>query len=265
MALFDTKRHKLHLERSRKLFENHRFLYDDLAAELIDRLQDIKRNFHNILDLSTYPIPLDCLKGSIKHYSPPFAPPLTQTEENYDLIISNLALHWVEDIPSFFNDIRQSLKPDGLFLANFFGGDSLHELRTSLMEAELQLTGGASLRTAPMTRIQDAPTLLGRAGFALPVVDNERLTITYPSLKRLVEDLRGMGETLKTTEKNPFLRKLFLLAEEIYRTKFGLDDGTLPVTVDLITLTGWEPCKSQRAPLKRGSATTSLNKALGTF
>lgn len=262
MALFDPKRHKLHLERSQSLFENHRFLYDDLAAELIDRLQDIKRNFHNILDLSTYPLPLSRLKGCIKHCPPPFKVPVTQDEACYDLVISNLALHWVEDIPGLLNHIRRSLKPDGLFLANFFGGDTLHELRTSLMEAELQLTGGASLRTAPMTRIQDAPMLLGRAGFALPVVDSERLTITYPFLKRLVEDLRGMGETLKTNERNPFSRRLFQEAEEVYRRKFGREDGTLPVTVDVITLTGWSPSESQPVPLKRGSAKASLRDAL---
>lgn len=262
MALFDPKRHKLHLERSRSLFENHRFLYDDLAAELIDRLQDIKRNFHNILDLSTYPLPLGNLNSCIKHSSPPFKLPLAHDEGCYDLVISNLTLHWVEDIPGLLNHIRRSLKPDGLFLANFFGGDSLHELRTSLMEAELQLTGGASLRTAPMTRIQDAPTLLGRTGFALPVVDNERLMITYPTLKALIEDLRGMGETLKLANRTPFSRQLFKEAEAIYRRKFGHKDGTLPVTVDVITLTGWSPCKNQPVPLKRGSAKSSLKDAL---
>lgn len=244
------------------MFENHRFLYDDLAAELIDRLQDIKRNFHNILDLSTYPLPLDNLNGCIKHCSPPFKLPLAHDEPCYDLVISNLALHWVEDIPGLLNHIRQSLMPDGLFLASFFGGDSLHELRTSLMEAELQLTGGASLRTAPMTRIQDAPTLLGRTGFALPVVDSERLTITYPTVKALIQDLRGMGETLKSPNKAPFSRQLFQEAERIYRRKFGREDDTLPVTVDVITLTGWSPSENQPLPLKRGSATTSLKKAL---
>jgi NADH dehydrogenase [ubiquinone] 1 alpha subcomplex assembly factor 5 len=262
MSLFDPKRHQIHLERSSKTFEKHRFLYDDFGAELIDRLKDIKRNFQNILNLSPHPLTFPEDIGLISELKPPFLEDLKLEENHFDLIISNLAFHWVEDMVGLMVQIRKALKPDGLFLASFFGGESLHELRTSLMEAELQLTGGASLRTAPMTRIQDAPKVLGRGGFALPVVDTEQCTITYSSMSAIVEDLRGMGETLKIQENSPGSRELFKLAEEIYFKKYATEENRLPVTVDVITLTGWAPCPTQGKALERGSASYSLESAL---
>lgn len=262
MQLFNPQRHQLHLARSARVFHDHCFLYNDIAAELIDRLADIKRNFHRILNLSPHPLSFPMKDTHITEAPPPYLQDMNLPQETFGLIISNLCLHWSEDPVGQLIQIRQALKPDGLFLASFFGGESLHELRTSLMEAEMELTGGASLRTAPMMKIQDAPTVLGRGGFAMPVVDTETYTVTYPSLRQMVNELRGMGETLKTQDTSPAHPQLFQRAEHIYREKFGLPDATLPVTVDVITLAGWAPCATQAQPLAPGSASHSLEEAL---
>ena len=114
---------------------------------------------------------------------------------SFDLAVSNLSLHWVNDLPGALLQLRRALKPDGLFIGAMLGGDTLFELRRCLMEAELDLTGGVSARISPFAEVRDAGGLLQRAGFSLPVVDSDTLTVTYDSAFKLMADLRGMGET----------------------------------------------------------------------
>jgi len=119
----------------------------------------------------------------------PFAP------ESFDLIVSVLGLHWVNDLPGALIQIRHALKPDGLFLGAFLGGATLSELRTVLLEAELAEEGGASPRVAPFAELRDAGGLLQRAGFALPMADTDRIAVTYPDALALMRELRAMGES----------------------------------------------------------------------
>jgi len=227
-----------HLTRAIPNFKNHRFLFDDVALDLIDRLQDIKRKFDAALNLSPHKI--ENLEAH--HHTPPYGGPLPFADDQFDLIVSCGALHWVDNLPALLRDIQRILQPDGLFLATFYGGDTLHELRTSLLQAEIELTGGASLRTLPLVRVQDAPQLLGVASLNEPVSDFDTMTITYPDLKTLMTDLRGMGESMACVDqpKSPPPRRLFERAETIYRDLFGDDEGRLPATVQTITFTGWK-------------------------
>src|SRR5262249_21119985 len=87
----------------------------------------------------------------------------------FDPVTSNLALHWVNDLPGSLLQIRHSLRPDGLFLAALFGAGTLVELRDALAEAESEIEGGARPHVAPFPELRDAAGLLQRAGFALPV------------------------------------------------------------------------------------------------
>jgi NADH dehydrogenase [ubiquinone] 1 alpha subcomplex assembly factor 5 len=105
----------------------------------------------------------------------PFAP------RSLDLVTSVLGLQWVNDLPGTLVQIRRALKPDGLFIAALIGGDSLTELRQSLLAAEAEMTGGAHARVSPFADLRDMGALLQRSGFALPVVDVETLTVRYAS------------------------------------------------------------------------------------
>src|SRR5690606_41769352 len=69
--------------------------------------------------------------------------------------------------------LRRQLRPDGLLMAAFIGGESLTELREAFLAADLAVSGGASARVAPMAQVRDAGALLQRAGFALPVRSEE--------------------------------------------------------------------------------------------
>lgn len=177
-----------------------------------------------------------------------------------------MCLHWSDDPVGQLIQARRALRPDGLFLGVMFGGETLHELRTALAQAESDLYGGLSPRVAPMAEIRDLGALLQRAGYALPVADSVRLTASYASPLHLMQELRFMGEgnALHSRRRTPASRALFARACEIYVEAFGTDDGRVPATFELIVLTGWAPDASQPQPLRPGSASKRLADALGT-
>src|SRR6202012_1571489 len=111
------------------------------------------------------------------------------------LVISALALQFVNDLPGALVQIRRALKPDGLFLAVLLGGETLTELRQAFAAAESDIEGGVSPRVAPFADLRDLGALLQRAGFALPVTDVDRITVRYDNVFALMRDLRRMGAT----------------------------------------------------------------------
>ncbi|MBT6884509.1 MAG: methyltransferase domain-containing protein, partial [Rhodospirillaceae bacterium] len=184
----------------------------------------------------------------------------------FDAVLSNLSLHWVNDLPGALIQIRHALKPDGLFLASVFGGDTLKELRACLYDAEIAIEGGLSPRFSPLIDVRDMGNLLQRAGFALPVVDAEQITVSYDNPLKLMHDLRNMGEANANKDRRPgFSRRATLLkACELYLEKFAGPDGRIPATFDILTVTAWAPDPSQQKPMQPGSAQSSLAEALGT-
>lgn len=266
--------------RARAGFAEAAFLHARVAADLADRLEAIPRPFARALalgggglfstELQRRPelaarigelIEADLASGDVQldpeHL--PFAPGA------FDLIVSPLALHWVNDLPGALIQLRQALKPDGLLLAALFGGDTLSELRLSLIEAESELTGGAGPRVAPFADLQDIAGLLQRAGYALPAADRDVLTVRYGEPMRLLADLRAMGETAALTQRSPraLSRRILARAFDIYRQRFSDPDGRVRATFEILTATGWAPHDSQPQPLKPGSAKTRLADALG--
>ena len=187
-------------------------------------------------------------------------------DASFDLVVSNLVLHWVNDVPGALVQINRALRPDGLFLATLLGGESLWQLRQVLVEAESRVLGGASQRVSPYIQLRDAAGLLQRTGFALPVADAETVTVTYESLFRLIADLRGMGQTAahRLRDRRIPPRRFWIEAAAIYQERFGTADGRIEASFELITLTGWAPDASQPRPKRPGSATASLADALGT-
>jgi SAM-dependent methyltransferase len=186
-------------------------------------------------------------------------------EHSLDLVISLLNLHAVNDLPGTLIQIRRALKPDGMFLAVMFGGETLYELRQSLMQAELQLKNGVSPRVFPFADKPQMGALLQRAGFALPVVDSEIVTVTYKDMFGLIEDLRGMGERNiinNRSRTNPG-KKFFMDAARSYADKFSDADGRIRASFEMIFLIGWAPHESQQKPLAPGSARSRLADALG--
>lgn len=228
------------------------FLHDWAASNMQERLQDIKRTF-------SAPFSLDIHTGDLGEREI-----LPVQESVYDLITSNLYLHTLNDPLGLLIQIRRALKPDGLFIGTMLGGETLHELRQALTQAEMELRGGLSPRVAPFADKQQMGALMQRAGYALPVIDSELVTVTYTNFYKLLHDLRAMGETnmLAARPKAFTPRRLFERAAEIYKDHFSESDGTLRATFDIIFLLGWAPHDSQQKPLKPGSAQINLGDIL---
>lgn len=182
-----------------------------------------------------------------------------------DLAVSALSLQFVNDLPGTLAQIRRALRPDGMLLAAMLGGVTLTELRQSWLAAEAEVEGGASPRVAPFVDVREAGALLQRAGFALPVVDSETLTVTYASPLALMREIKAMGASnmLRARRKQPVRRETLIRAAEIYAERFGTGDGRVPATFEIVTMTAWVPHESQPKPLKPGSAQVSLARVLG--
>lgn len=183
----------------------------------------------------------------------------------YDLITSVLSLQFANDLPGVLIQLRNALKPDGLFLGAVLGGNTLFELREVLLEAESEILGGAAPRVLPFGEVRDMGALLQRAGFALPVADIDTLVVRYGNPLRLLSDLRAMGATnvLKSGSLRPLRRDVLMRAMTLYKDRFAEDDGKVPATFQIVSLSGWAPHESQQKPLKPGSAKSRLADALG--
>ncbi len=234
------------------------FLQEMAVAEAQDRLSEVNRTFTAPLVVTGFP-----------HLWPnmPTIPDdevLSAKEASHDLVIHALALHWANDPVGQLVQCRRALVPDGWFMALMFGGQTLHELRACLAQAEAEVTGGLSPRILPMAEIRDLGGLLQRAGFALPVADTFATEVRYRDIFHLMTDLRAMGEgnALAHRLRRPTRRAVFARAGELYHQTYAGPDGRIPATFEMIVLTGWAPHESQPKPLRPGSAVMPLSDAL---
>jgi NADH dehydrogenase [ubiquinone] 1 alpha subcomplex assembly factor 5 len=243
---------------------------------MTERLEDVKRQFRVVLELGAHHgalsrapagrpglervVAADPSSGFLAQLNgmrvaadPDLVP---FRDGSFDLVVSMLELHWAGDLPGALVQIRRILKPGGLFLAAMLGGSTLVELRTALIEAELIEEGGVSPRVSPSAELGDVAGLLLRTGFAMPVADAEKITVTYPDAVALMRDLRGMGETnaLTARRRTPLRRATLARAATVYAERFGLLDGRIPATFEILFLTGWAP-EALNAEYGTGGAT----------
>jgi SAM-dependent methyltransferase len=247
------------------------FLIDHVATELGERLSAVLRRFDVAADLGT---PTDAVRRALAasgkvgtivavtadEEALPFA------NDSLDLVVSALVLQFVNDLPGTLIQIRRALRPDGLLLAALIGGESLTELRAAFAAAESEIEGGISPRVAPFADVRELGALLQRAGFALPVVDSEKVLVRYDSVFGLMHDLRGMGATNVQHERRrtPLRRATLERMAAIYAERFADADHRVRATFEIVWLSGWAPHESQQKPLKPGSAGQRLADALGT-
>lgn len=280
-APFDPRRVRLHRARARARAADGDFLRQRVADDLAERLEAVNRRFERVLVIGGAAAFAEAVAArpelaarvgrvlgadwdpgpgdiALNPEHLPFA------EDSFDLVISILALHWVNDLPGALIQIRRALAPDGLFLGAMFGGGTLNELREALLVADSDTRAGAALRVAPFADAQDLGGLLQRAGLALPVADHDPLVVRYADLFGLLRDLRAMGETSALAARAPPLTRAGLVrAAEVYAARFADPDGRVRATFDIVAATGWRPHASQQQPLKPGSAGARLADALG--
>lgn len=263
------------------------YLKEEVGFRLSDRVFDVKRQFKNAVDVG-------CGRGYVsKHIladsverltlcdmSPTMLEHAQSTpgvdiikkeideelfnfaDNSLDLVISNLSLHWVNDLPGLFRSINKSLSPDGVFMASFFGGETLYELRSALQLAETERMGGLSPHISPFVQIRDVGALLNATGFTMLTIDTDEIVVGYPTMFELLWDLKGMGENNAAFNRPLHLsRDVLMAAAAIYKDMYSNEKG-VSATFQIIYLVGWKPHKSQPKPMERGSANVSL-KDLG--
>jgi len=287
MRIFNRRRHAARRKRAAAGFAEYSFLKQAAAEDISLRLSAINRRFDRVLDLGAH----DGTLGRILHSDPALAgrigdiieadispafvkrplgvvvdeEALPFADASFDLIVSALSLHWVNDLPGALIQIRRALKPDGLFIGVLLGGRTLNELRQSLLGAEEEIRGGAANRVSPFVDVIDAAGLLQRTGFAMPVADNDARTVRYGSPLKLLSDLKGMGETASFVSRDapPLTRGMLMRAIELYAQRFSDSDGKVRATFEFIAMSGWAPAPDQPKPKRPGSATMRLADALG--
>lgn len=266
--IFDRKARALRRDRAARI-PGQSFLVREAAAGVAERVGAANRRFHNALEVGSADAGFELMKPLADQWT---RAALAENEilglppQSFDLAVSVLALHAVDDLPGALIQIRRTLKPDGLFVAALFAGDTLKELRESLAAGEEEISGGASPRVAPFADVRDLGGLLQRAGFNLPVADTERTTVRYREFNTLIADLRAAGETNALVNRARISLRRDVLDASLanYKANHAEDDGRLRATFDIVYLTGWTPHESQQKPLRPGTAKTRLADALGT-
>jgi SAM-dependent methyltransferase len=277
---FDRRLRRLRRDRAARSPAGADYLHRRAADELLDRLDGIKREFREALDLGCgdgyFATELrrrglkvtaaDC--GRLFSENQPDGVACDEdrlpfADASFDLVVSVGVLDSVNDLPGALALIRRSLKPDGLFLAAFAGAGSLPRLRSAMQAADAAATGGGSPRIHPQIDIRAAGDLLTRAGFALPVADVDSLEIRFRGLGSLVADLRATGSTnlLASRSRAPLTRFALAAAAADFDAGAG-PDGRTAERFEIIHLIGWAPAPGQPWPARRGSATASLAAAL---
>jgi SAM-dependent methyltransferase len=247
------------------------FVRDLVLEDLHDRLGAHKRDFARAVligpDATSLPQTLFTANGPVEAQRvEAFAGDFPAVPEGeHDLIVSLLHLQAVDDVPGHLARLRRSLRPDGLLLVAFLGGETLTELREAFLAADLQVSGGASARVAPMAQVRDAGALLQRAGLALPVADVETHRVRYANPFRLMAELKSLGAAnpLADRPRRFATRTLLAAAAEAYAARDSDPDGRVRATLEIIWLAGWVPHESQQKPLRPGSATVSMKDLLG--
>lgn len=262
--------------RRARAYGRESFLASEVAESLAMRIGAVNRRFQRALDLASRKGAFRLLESRAENWTRtglnedcgseivvdeealPFSP------HSFDLAVSVLSLHAVNDLPGALVQIRQSLKPDGLFLAALFGGVTLCELRSAFASAESEIRGGLSPRVAPFADVRELGGLLQRAGFAMPVADSEKTVVCYRDFETLHRDLQALGETNALTGRAQALMRRDVLAAALahYRENHADQEGRFVATFEVIYLTAWSPHESQQKPLRPGTATFSLADAL---
>jgi NADH dehydrogenase [ubiquinone] 1 alpha subcomplex assembly factor 5 len=286
LLVFDRTALRRRRERAARRWADQAFLKREIAGRVVERLDDVRRTFPLALDLGCHGDEIATALGGcgpvetlmradlgLGFARTAQGPTVVADEEalpfrprSFDLVLSAMSLHWVNDLPGTLIQIGRILKPDGLFLAGMLGGATLWQLRQALTAAESEIEGGLSPRVSPFADLRDAAGLLQRAGFAMPVADGETIDVEYPNALALMRDLGAMGESnLVAERRRGFSRRSTLLrAAEIYGERFARPSGRVEATFEVLFLHGWAPHESQPKPLKPGSAARRLAEVLGT-
>ena len=215
------------------------FLFAQMAEDLAERLAFVRHVPERVLLEGFGSFSFDhaafAANAEIETAPHDFDKPVPFLSDNYDLVASVGSLATVNDLPGALIQMRALLVPGGMAMASFVGGTSLTRLRRAILAAE---PDRPSARMHPLIDPRSCTDLLSRAGWADPVVDSYALTVRYPSMAKLVRDLRehAMGKVL-ASDAPPLARDGVQRAEEAFMAMAD-EDGKVSESFEIVTLTG---------------------------
>ena len=214
------------------------FLIKRSFADIQEKLSEMNREFPMILNLGNG---YSSINGSIHIITDEENPPFATNQ--FNLIISILNLHLVNDLPGCLIRLKDSLKPNGILIASLFGGDNLPQLRETLIKTELQIFAGISPRINPSIEIKQLGGLLQRAGFTSPVIDRDCVEVHYKNPIDLLHDLQNMSETniLIGRNKKYLGKKFWQKFSENYRHSYRVNEKEVSANFEILTLMAIKP------------------------
>ncbi len=241
--LFDCDLLRQNKARALKNFSQHNFLHHEVANRIAENLELMNRKFERILELDAMDDYLQKLitpnlsKGDKTSFDKLSVIP---SQGSYDLIISNLNFHYINNIPQYLLQIKSTLAPDGIFIASFFGEENLSQLAHVLHKTENEIYGGISPRMPPTIDVKTAAALLHKAGFQSPISVFDKIEVEYTSPLDLLKDLKMMGQgNILTQRSRRFFTKNFLSKiSENYREIYAAANNKVLATFEIVTIMG---------------------------
>jgi SAM-dependent methyltransferase len=267
VALFNREILRQNRDRYCDKFSEADFIHQEIGQIIIQTIMDCKRNFDNALEIGAgsgfVGREILDLKKTHNLLQVDFSPKvvdkhnldLVMDDENFclqdqsfDLVISNLNLHFINDIQKNLIDIKNVLRPKGMFIASFFGEENLKELKEVFFKTEENIYEQMSPRISPNIDIKSSGMLLQKAGFSDVVCEKHSLEVSYSSLKKMFNDLKNMGQSnILNGRSRKFMTKKFLFdLTENYRNLYSAPTvkpqkaDEIVATFEIILLSGWK-------------------------
>lgn len=240
--LFDRNLLRQNQARAAKNFAQHNFLYAEVANRIAENVGFLNREFESVLEIGQRDGYLSSLIKAPKKTTMPDEENLNCATESFDLILSNLNFHFINQIPQFLLQVREALKPNGIFIASFFGEENLSQLAHVLYKTENEIYGGISPRMPPTIDVKTAASLIQKAGFQNPISDFEKIEVEYSDPLKLLNDLKmmGQGNILTKRSRRFFTKKFLQKLLENYREMYPANNGGVLATFEIVTITGWK-------------------------
>lgn len=261
---FNTKKLIQYKNSSFRNWHKHNFIFEKFAEHFYIKISEIKNQFERILlltsDFDETINQVRKLESEAVILQSPFKvflngipdnkkitkvlrsfEKIEYDSESFDLVINNFCLGNINNIDDHLKKIIKLLKKDGLLICNFFGGETLNELRNSLIITDNKIFNGAFIRLTPNLKMVEIVDLMNRVGFKEIVSEVINYQVFYKKLNNLLNDIRGVGENtiLNNVNKGLKTKNYFDTLSKVYFENYSINNKIVS-TCDVVSITCWK-------------------------
>jgi len=225
--------------RALKNYGDHNFLVHEIANRIVENVKDLGIKVTDVLELGAMD---GYLSNNIKAKNKVIGDEedLSFEDESFDLVVSNLNMHFINDVPKFLMNVKRILRKDGVFIASFFGEENLSELAHVLHLVQNEFYGGVSPIMPPTIDVKTSANLLQKSGFGSPISDFDKIEVMYADVMNLFKDIKYMAQgNILNTKSNRFFTKSFLEAIcKKYFDEYSDSSKQVRATFEVVTIMG---------------------------